>query len=290
MRQDKRIVLLFVTSILVMGVIVGGPLVYAIKLSLYSSASFYNQAEWVGLGNYFKLLQEPYFWMALLNGFEISVGAIALQMVIGIAIALDLNKQFFGNGVVRSLSVLPYFLPPVVAVLIATWIFDPNFGLVKNMMESLGLRMFDWGVYSWSAKGMIIMVSVWLWTPFVTTCVLAGLQTIPNQLYEAARVDGASAWTQFWHITLPGLKSILIVVVLLRSIWMFNKFDVIWLLTRGGPMNQTETLPTLAYRRAFVEFDLGSGAAVATLSFLILAVVILIYLRMFPLDTAEKGG
>lgn len=290
MRQDKRIVLLFVTSILVMGVIVGGPLVYAIKLSLYSSASFYNQAEWVGLGNYFKLLQEPYFWMALLNGFEISVGAIALQMVIGIAIALVLNKQFFGNGVVRSLSVLPYFLPPVVAVLIATWIFDPNFGLVKNMMESLGLRMFDWGVYSWSAKGMIIMVSVWLWTPFVTTCVLAGLQTIPNQLYEAARVDGASAWTQFWHITLPGLKSILIVVVLLRSIWMFNKFDVIWLLTRGGPMNQTETLPTLAYRRAFVEFDLGSGAAVATLSFLILAVVILIYLRMFPLDTAEKGG
>jgi len=130
---------------------------------------------------------------------------------------------------------------------------------------------------------------VWIWTPFVVTCVLAGLQSIPSQLYEAARVDGAGVLKQFWHITLPGLRSVLIVVILLRGIWMFNKFDVIWLLTKGGPLNETETLPTLAYRKAFLEFDLGGGAAVATVSFLMLACIILIYLRFFPIDEAKQG-
>jgi len=289
MRQDRRIVALFVLSILVIVAIVGVPLVYAIKLSLYAEASFNQAPQWVGLSNYAEVLDDSSFWTALLNGIEISVGAIVLQVVLGIGIALVLNRHFFGQSVVRSWSVLPYFLPTVVAVLVAKWMFDPNYGLIKSMAESMGFQMFDWGTGSWTAKGMIILVSVWLWTPFVTTCVLAALQTIPGQLYEAARVDGASAWMQFWHITLPGLKSILIVVILLRGIWMFNKFDVIWLLTKGGPFNETETLPVLAYRRAFVEFNLGSGATVATLSFILLAIVILIYLRLFPLDEPKRG-
>jgi multiple sugar transport system permease protein len=149
--------------------------------------------------------------------------------------------------------------------------------------------MFDWGGDATNAKATIVLVSVWIWTPFVVTCVLAGLQSIPSQLYEAARVDGAGVLKQFWHITLPGLRSVLIVVILLRGIWMFNKFDVIWLLTKGGPLNETETLPTLAYRKAFLEFDLGGGAAVATVSFLMLACIILIYLRFFPIDEAKQG-
>lgn len=149
--------------------------------------------------------------------------------------------------------------------------------------------MFDWGANPATAMGVIVMVSVWIWTPFVVTCVLAGLQGIPAQLYEAAHVDGASAWKQFWHITLPGLRSVMIVVILLRGIWMFNKFDVVWLLTKGGPLNETETLPTLAFRRAFVEFNLGGGAAVATMSFLLLAIVILVYLRLFPIDETRQG-
>lgn len=125
--------------------------------------------------------------------------------------------------------------------------------------------------------------------PFVVTCVLAGLQTIPTQLYEAARLDGAGAWRQFWHITIPGLRSVLIVVILLRGIWMFNKFDVIWLLTKGGPLNQTETLPTLAYRKSFWS-TIWAGAPLWQRSpFLIYSGVILIYLRLFPIDDAKQG-
>lgn len=289
MRQDRRIIALFVGSVLILGAIVGGPLLYSIKLSFYAAESFIAPPHWVGFGNYLLVLGNPAFWGALLNGLTISISAITMQVVLGISIALVLNRQFVGQTVVRALSIVPYFLPTVVACLIAQWILDPNYGLVKSILGSFGLGMFDWGSDSFTAKGTVVMVSVWIWTPFVVTCVLAGLQTIPSQLYEAARVDGASAWKQFWHITLPGLRSVLIVVILLRGIWMFNKFDVIWLLTKGGPLNQTETLPTLAYRRAFLEFDLGGGAAVATISFALLASVILVYLHFFPIDEAKQG-
>jgi len=289
MVQDRRIVALFIGSISLLAFIIGGPLIYAVMLSFYSARSFMSEPEWVGLSNYIKVLQDPLFWNSLTNGLTIALSSIVLQVVLGVGIAMVLNKRFVGQTIARSIAILPYFLPTVVACLVAQWILEPNYGLVKTALASFGVGMLDWSSHAFTAKGTIILVSVWLWTPFVVTCVLAGLQTIPTQLYEAARVDGAGAWTQFWHITIPGLRSVLIVVILLRGIWMFNKFDLIWLLTKGGPLNQTETLPTLAYRKSFIEYNLGGGAAVATISFLLLSGVILIYLRLFPIDDAKQG-
>jgi multiple sugar transport system permease protein len=289
MVQDRRIVALFIGSISLLAFIIGGPLIYAVMLSFYSARSFMSEPEWVGLSNYIKVLQDPLFWNSLTNGLTIALSSIVLQVVLGVGIAMVLNKRFVGQTIARSIAILPYVLPTVVACLVAQWILEPNYGLVKTALASIGVGMLDWSSHAFTAKGTIILVSVWLWTPFVVTCVLAGLQTIPTQLYEAARVDGAGAWTQFWHITIPGLRSVLIVVILLRGIWMFNKFDLIWLLTKGGPLNQTETLPTLAYRKSFIEYNLGGGAAVATISFLLLSGVILIYLRLFPIDDAKQG-
>lgn len=289
MVKDRRIVALFIGSISLLAFIIGGPLIYAVMLSFYSARSFMSKPEWVGLSNYIKVLQDPLFWNSLTNGLTIALSSIVLQVVLGVGIAMVLNKRFVGQTIARSIAILPYFLPTVVACLVAQWILEPNYGLVKTALASIGVGMLDWSSHAFTAKGTIILVSVWLWTPFVVTCVLAGLQTIPTQLYEAARVDGAGAWTQFWHITIPGLRSVLIVVILLRGIWMFNKFDLIWLLTKGGPLNQTETLPTLAYRKSFIEYNLGGGAAVATISFLLLSGVILIYLRLFPIDDAKQG-
>ncbi|MES2785878.1 MAG: sugar ABC transporter permease [Pseudomonadota bacterium] len=289
MNQDWRVAALFFASVLTLGVIVGGPLIYSIGLSFYASESFVSPSRWVGLANYVELLADPLFWKAIGNGLLISGVAIVLQVSLGISIALVLNQQFFGRSLVRAVAVLPYLLPTVVACLVVQWMLDPNYGLLKSVLSSFGIGMFDWGGNPATAMGVIVMVSVWIWTPFVVTCVLAGLQGIPAQLYEAAHVDGASPWKQFWHITLPGLRSVMIVVILLRGIWMFNKFDVIWLLTKGGPLDETETLPTLAFRRAFVEFNLGGGAAVATMSFLLLAMVMLVYLRLFPIDETRQG-
>jgi len=283
-KNDTSIVAFLAAGLLVVGVVIGIPLVHAIQLSLYRLESFVGEPEWVGLANYARVVSEPEFWSAFGNGAVIALASIALQVALGIAIAMVLNETFVGQGLARGIMILPYLLPTVVACLTFEWLLDGSYGYVKSLLANVGLPMVDWSASRGPATATIVFVSVWIWTPFVVTCVLAGLQSIPKQLYEAAKVDGAGAWQRFWHVTIPGLRPVLTVVVLLRGIWMFNKFDVVWLLTRGGPVNSTETLPVLAYRKTFQAFDVGGGAAVATISFLILSAVILVYLRLFPLD------
>ncbi len=283
-RRDWTLIWFLLIGVVVVGVVIGLPLMHAINLSLYKMESFVGEPEWVGLANYSRVLADYEFWNAFGNGTLIAITSILAQLVLGVGIAMVLNQSFPGQGLVRGIMILPYLLPTVVACLTFEWLLDGSYGLVKSLLASSGIPMFDWSASRTSATATIVLVSVWIWTPFVVTCVLAGLQGIPKQLYEAARVDGAGAWGQFWHVTLPCLRPVLTVVILLRGIWMFNKFDVVWLLTKGGPLNSTETLPVLAYRRAFQAFDVGGGAAVATISFAILALVITVYLKFFPLE------
>jgi multiple sugar transport system permease protein len=209
-------------------------------------------------------------------------------VVLGVLFALLLDQPFPGRPVVRGITVLPYLLPTVVVTVIFQWLLDGGLGLFTVWAEHIGLGRPAWFENPTSAMLILIVVSVWTWTPFVTVCFLAAMQTVPKSLYEAARVDGASAWMRFWHITIPMLAPMLTVTVLLRSIWMFNKFDVVWLLTKGGPLSATEHLPVLAYRRAFSQFDVGGGATVATLSFLVLTVLIAVYFHYFPLEEKEE--
>jgi len=287
-RRDWTLIWFLLIGVVVVGSIIGVPLVHAIQLSMYKMESFVGEPEWVGFANYSRVLADHEFWRAFGNGMLIALSSILAQLVLGVAIAMILNQSFVGQGMARGLMILPYLLPTVVACLTFEWLLDGSYGLVKTMLSGSGIPMFDWSATRTSATATIVLVSVWIWTPFVVTCVLAGLQGIPRQLYEAAKVDGAGPWAQFWHVTLPGLKPVLTVVILLRGIWMFNKFDVVWLLTKGGPLNSTETLPVLAYRRAFQAFDVGGGAAIATISFAILAVVIMIYLKLFPLEDRSE--
>lgn len=287
-RRDWTLIGFLLIGVIVMAAIIGVPLLHAIQLSLYKMESFVGAPQWVGLENYARVSVDPDFWRAFGNGTVIALLSIGLQLVFGVGIAMVLNQTFIGQSVARGLMILPYLLPTVVACLTFEWLLDGSYGLVKAMFSSAGIPMFDWSATRWSATATIVLVSVWIWTPFVVTCVLAGLQSIPRQLYEAAEVDGAGPLARFWHVTVAGLKPVLTVVILLRGIWMFNKFDVVWLLTKGGPLNSTETLPVLAYRRAFQAFDVGGGAAVATISFAILAVVITVYLKLFPLDDRSE--
>ncbi|QCI62913.1 carbohydrate ABC transporter permease [Phreatobacter stygius] len=266
-------------------VLIVAPVTYAISLSFYRMDSFIGTPQWVGLDNYIAVVRLPEFWNALKNGLIYSLGSIVLQLVLGIGFALVLNEVFPGRNFVRGLSILPYLLPTVVVVLTFKWMVDGSIGIVTAGIAALGLPPVNWFESPGAAMASVIFVSVWMWTPFVTTCFLAALQTVPASLYEAARVDGTTAIQRFFHITLPMLKPILTVIVLLRAIWMFNKFDVIWLLTRGGPVSSTEHLAILSYRHAFSLFDIGGGAAIATISFLILSAVVFVYFRLFPLET-----
>lgn len=261
------------------------PVVYAISLSFYRMDSFIGTPDFVGFANYTRILAMPEFWRALMNRLIYSLGSIVLQVVLGIGFAIVLNEAFPGRNLVRGLSILPYLLPTVVVVLTFKWMVDGSIGIITAAIAALGLPPVNWFESGGAAMASVIFVSVWMWTPFVTTCFLAALQTVPQSLYEAARVDGTTAVQRFFHITLPMLKPILTIVILLRAIWMFNKFDVIWLLTKGGPVGATEHLALLSYSHAFSQFDIGGGAAIATISFLILSGVVFLYFRLFPLET-----
>jgi multiple sugar transport system permease protein len=283
-RYDWVIWTVFWSGLALTALFVGGPVLNALWLSLHQGSSFIAEPTFVGLANYGRVLVDPEFWQAMGNGLFYALTSIGLQVVLGIAFALVLNQAFPAQRLVRGLATLPYLLPTVVVALTFQWLSDGSVGLITVLMRDLGFGTIPWFEQPWTARMSVVLASVWLWTPFVTICVLAGLQNIPPSLYEAARVDGAGSVALFWHVTLPQLKPVLTVVILLRGIWMFNKFDIIWLLTKGGPLGATEHLPVLAYKRAFSLFDVGGGAAVATLSFLMLAVVISIYLRLFPLE------
>ncbi|MDO9217424.1 MAG: sugar ABC transporter permease, partial [Lacisediminimonas sp.] len=170
------------------------------------------------------------------------------------------------------------------------WLLDGSLGLFTIWAEQLGFGRPAWFENPTMAMMIVVVASVWTWTPFVTISFLAALQTIPKSLYEAARVDGAGPVRRFWHVTIPMLVPMLMVIVLLRSIWMFNKFDIIWLMTKGGPLSATEHLPVMAYRRAFMQYDVGGGAAIATLSFAVLSVLILVYFYFYPLDGKDDNA
>jgi multiple sugar transport system permease protein len=282
--SDKLLLAAFVASVAVTLLLILIPVLHAIELSFYRSESFISERTWVGLGNYLRVLQEDGFWRALGIGIVFSLLTIVLQVTLGIGCALLLDQPFFGRPVVRGLAMLPYLLPTVVVAVAFQWLLDGSLGLFTIWAERLGFGRPAWFENPVMAMSIVVMASVWTWTPFVSVSFLAALQTIPKSLYEAARVDGAGPWNRFWHVTIPMLVPMLMVIVLLRSIWMFNKFDVIWLLTKGGPLSATEHLPVMAYRRAFLQYDVGGGAAIATLSFAILSLLILVYFRFYPLD------
>ena len=260
------------------------PLLYAVYLSFFKLESFVGIPKFIGLENYIDALTDKRFWMATYHGLVYSLTTIFFQVVIGILFAIVLNESFKGKAFIRGLVVLPYILPTIVVTLVWGWLMDGNIGLVTSILHRFGLPAIDWMSSPAIAMATIIFVSTWTWTPFVTVCFLAALQTVPEDLYGAARVDGTTAIQRFFYITIPVVKPVLVVVVLLRGIWMFNKFDIIWLMTKGGPIESTEHIPALAYIKAFTLFDIGSGAAIATLGFLFLALMVWAYFKIFPME------
>ncbi len=236
--------------------------------------------------NYLYLLDDQDFWDSLWRGVIYSFSTITLQIVLGVATALVLHESFPGRSLVRGIVLFPYMIPTVVAVILWKWLLNNHFGLINYGLMALGLadENLNWMGRSYIMTSLIL-VSVWQFFPFVVLAVLARLQTIPEELYEAAKVDGAGAFKRFWYVTLPQLTNILFVVILLRSIWMFTKFDTVWLLTQGGGAEKyIRTLPVYAYLRTFNYYEAGMGAAIAVVMFAILVAATTAYVILFRRD------
>ncbi len=288
-RENRLGLLLLLPTLALMAGFVVFPVVYACWLSLNQSDPFSQATTFVGLANFQNLLQGDDFWHSLRVGFSFTLATVSFQVLLGTAVALVLHQSFHGRGVARALTLFPFIMPTIVSVLIWRWLFNDTYGIVNFLLKASGLirAPIVWFGTPGMAMLSVVLMNVWQFFPFVVITLLARLATIPEDQYEAARIDGASAPQQFWFITLPHLKTILAVVILLRGIWMFQKFEPIYLLTQGGPLRATQHLPILAYNELFVNFRMGFAAAVAVLSFLILAAASAIYLKIHRPVEAE---
>jgi len=259
------------------------PVAYSVWLSLLEKHSFFPEQRFIGLDNYVYLWGDAEFWTSLWYGVVYSVWTIVLQILLGVAAALILHESFRGRALARAIVLFPYMIPTIVAVLLWKWLLNDTYGVLNYLLVAFGVIRDP---ISWLGADHImlslIIVSVWQFFPFVLLAILARLQTIPEELYEAAKVDGAGAIRRFVHITLPHIRGILFVVILLRSIWMFTKFDTVWLMGEGaGAGRFIRTLPVYAYMRTLTYYQAGLGAALAVIMFGILMVATIIYFRLF---------
>ena len=273
-------VLLIAPTVLVFCAVIVYPLISAIYLGLFSIYTPTMEGEWVGLDNYRRLLASGEFWRSLLNNVIWTVGTLSLQLIFGILVALMLHRNLVFRPLARSLVLFPYFLSTVVAVLVWRWLFNDLYGVLNHLLMWAGIvdMPVDWLGTMPNAMISLILVGAWKYFPFVVIAVLARLQSIPDELYEAASIDGAGAWGRFADVTLPQLRDVLIVVVLLRTIWDFKEFDLIYLLTGGGPIIGTQTLPLMVYKEAFALNQMGGASAVAVLMMLVMLLFMILYL------------
>jgi len=280
--------LLLAPSLLLIGGLILYPILYNLWLSLFDKHAFMPVQTFVGLRHYRYFATDPEFWSSFYYGVVYAAVTMVFQLVLGVAAALLLNEAFRGRNLLRGVVLFPYLIPTIVAVILWKWLLNDSYGLVNHLLLVAGLVRAP---VAWLGKDYImsslIITSVWQFFPFVVVTYLARLQTIPPELYEAARVDGATAWRRFLHVTLPATRTVLFVIILLRSIWMFTKFDTVWLMAGDGAVSRyIRTLPVYAYARSFTYLQAGMGAALAVLMFGMLLAGTVVYFRLFREEEA----
>ena len=281
-RQYARLgVILIGPTVLVFCAVIVYPLISAIYLSLFSIYTPTLEGEWVGLSNYTELLAKGEFWSSLWTNIIWTVGTLSLQIVFGVGMALILHQNMLFRSLARSLILFPYFVSTVVAVLVWRWLFNDLYGILNHFVMWTGVSDMpvDWLGSMPNALLSVILVGAWKYFPFVVIATLARLQTIPDSLYEASKIDGAGPIARFFDITLPQLRDVLVVIIMLRAIWDFKEFDLIYLLTGGGPVTSTQTLPLLVYKEAFALNQMGMASAYAVVMMALMLVFMIIYIR-----------
>jgi len=255
------------------------PLLYSLIVSFSNlRLTSLEPSKFVGLKNYYEILfQDKRFWRSLYNTFSIAVPALGLESIIGLAIALLINRGIRGKRIITVLLILPVIIPPITTGLIWRMLYHEKYGAINGLLYFFGIRnQITWLSTPGLAKFAVILTDVWQWTPFMMMMILAGLQSIPVECIEAAEVDGANAFQRFIHITLPMLKYTIMVAALLRIMDLIKLFDVIFVLTRGGPGGTTETISIYTYLVSFRAFRIGCGSALSYLV-LIITVILSIY-------------
>lgn len=282
-RREARLAwaLIAPSLVVILGVVLY-PLLESLLMSLHEWNLTMPRHPFVGLANYAQILATPSFWQAIGRTLYFTLVSTGLELLLGLAIALLLNRPFRGRGLLRALVLLPWALPTVVNGIMWRWIDNPDYGALNALLTQAGLlhAYRNWLGSPWSALNMVILADVWKMTPLAALLLLAGLQTIPRELYESAAIDGAGGWRQFLGITLPLLRTSILIVLVARTIEAFKVFDIIYIMTRGGPGDGTMTIAYYAYTQAFSSLLFGKGAAISYLIALFILLLSVGYVRL----------
>src|SRR5712675_1926768 len=286
--QQRFMLLLVAPAALLLLLFQVVPIVIGANASFRNWALYNPKKTWVGLDHYYAVITDPAFlYVVLPNTFVFMILSVAGALVAGLALALLLNRPFRGQRLVQTILLVPLMVAAVTANIIMRWMFNDQFGIVNAVLEGLGLEGQPWLVERWSAFGIIVLTDIWLWTPWFTLLLLAGLQSLPKEPFEAAAIDGTTPWRVFRYLTLPMLRPVIVVCVVIRSIDAFRTFDIVWTLTGGGPARSTELFSLFAFFLAFLNLGFGKLSAAAIIGAVIILVVGLLLYRL--LDRVMKG-
>jgi len=252
------------------------PIIYVFYLSLHRKLLIFDISKFVGFENYLFLFSDDRFWNALKNTVYFTALSVSLELILGLSIALLLQRSFRLRGIVRAIVLIPWAIPTVVSARMWEWIYNTDFGILNYIIGS----KINWLGNPFLALNAAVFMDVWKTTPFVAILIMAGLQVIPQELYQAAKVDGAGRWAIFKTITLPLLKPVILVVLLFRTLDAFRIFDAIYVLTGGGPANATETLSIYAYKVLFQTLQFGYGSTLSVVVFLCIGCISILYIKL----------
>jgi multiple sugar transport system permease protein len=286
-RAERRLgLLLSAPAVIVMLLVTGYPLINALYLSLFRyRLTSPDDKEFIWFGNYATALSDGLFWQDVLTTFFITAVTVAVEVVLGFAFAMVMHKAIFGRRTVRTAILVPYGIVTVISAFAWKYAFDVQSGFVDQWF---GLGDYAWFAGRWSSTFVVILTEVWKTTPFVSLLLLAGLAQVPNDLGEAATVDGATAWQRLWRVTIPNMKAAILVAVLFRTLDAWRIFDSIFVMTAG--QNKTESLSFLTYRQTITRTAIGLGDAVGVLLFLSVVLIAFIFIKGFRVDLSQARG
>jgi multiple sugar transport system permease protein len=279
-------VLLIVPGIILLAGLVVYPVVYNVVTSFTNRNFSYPVTNWVGIANYTRVLVDPDFYASVGRTLIWTFASVAGQLVIGFIAAMALQAVRRGQTPLRVGLIIPWAFPSIVLAFSWKFLLDPTYGVVNDVLTRLHLiqQPIAWLGNESTALPSLIVMNIWFGFPFMMVALLAGMQSISTDQYESAKVDGATFWQELRYVTLPGLRNLIGSLVVLRTIWVFNNFDFVYLTTGGGPVNATETLPVYAFKIGWTNFDIGRMAAVSVVTLVILAAITFVYLRLFRAD------
>ncbi len=282
MSQKKLALILVIPAVVVIFGIVIYPLLNALYQSFFNTNLAYPLlTKFIWLQNYLSVFKDIYFWKSLYNTVYFTIISMVLELIFGFIVALVLNEKFFMKWLVRTLIIIPWAIPPVVNATVWKWIANSEYGSLNSILKSLGI-IKEYRIWLsdpfWSMM-IIILADVWKYTPLVAIMLLAALQTIPEDLYEAAKIDGANSFRRTISITIPLIKPTIIVVLILRTFEAFKVFDLVFVMTRGGPAFKTTVVSYFTYLETFSQLNIGRGSAIAYIIVIFMSILSYLYIR-----------